>query len=55
MDGLQIFLIAQEEDDEQESRHGRQHQRPPRVFRDKVNPLEEYEEGHLVNGFFLMV
>ena len=51
MDGLQIFLIAQEEDDEQENRHGRQHQRAPRVFRDKVNPLKEYEEGHLVNGF----
>ena len=51
MDGLHIFLIAQEEDDKQENRHGRQHQRPPRVFRVKVNPLDKYEEEHLVNGF----
>ena len=51
MDGLQIFLFAQEGDDEQENRHGRQHQRAQRVCRDKVNSLEEYEEGRLVDGF----
>ena len=38
MDALQIFLIAQEEADEQENRHGRQHQRAPRVFRDRWIP-----------------
>ena len=51
MDALQIFLIAQEEANEQENRHGRQHQRAPRVFRDRVNPLEEYDEEHFIRRF----